>query len=158
MPSGIKLPMHSAPTPASIARVGIFTGSGALRDAEAQWPWFDDSPAAQRTLAPILSGTALHPALVAILKQPGRYGDIARAAVQLPAEARYPAVAQPALILHQPDDPAYRAADAVAAQLPDARMAPRGTGIAEAVAAVREFLNGDCSDQPEAARAIVGAV
>jgi pimeloyl-ACP methyl ester carboxylesterase len=129
-----------------------------LRDAEAQWPWFDDSPDAQRTLSPILGAAALHPALVAILKQPARYGDIARAAVQLPAEARYPVVAQPVLILHQPDDPAYRAADAVAAQLPDARMAPRGADIVEAIFAVREFFGDDSADQLDTARAIVGAV
>ncbi len=129
-----------------------------LRDGEAQWPWFDTSPAAQRTLAPALSAEALHPALVAILKQPARYGDIARAAVQCPSADRYPAFAHPALILDHPDDPGYRAAVAVAALLPAAETARRGAGIADAAIVVRDFLDCDPATRSATARAVVGAL
>lgn len=112
-----------------------------LRDAEAQWPWFDGSPAAQRALSPTLSATALHPALVAILKQPRSYGDMARAALRARADARYPAFDRPALILHAPDDPGHRAAAMVADRLPDARMAIRSAGIDGMVPLVLRFLD-----------------
>ena len=128
-----------------------------LRDGEAQWPWFDASPEAQRTLAPMLFAAALHPALVAILKQPARYGDIARAGARLAADARYPVFVHPALILRQPDDPAYRAVGSLAALLPDARTAMRSADLADAVIAVRDFLERDPADRSTAPHAVAGA-
>ncbi len=112
-----------------------------LRDGEAQWPWFDGSVAAQRPLLPTLSATALHPALVAILKQPRSYGDMACAALRAGAETRYPVFGQPTLILHALDDPGDRAAAAVADRLPDARMAIRSAGIDGMVPHVVRFLD-----------------
>ncbi len=123
-----------------------------LRDAEAQWPWFDGSPAAQRALAPLLAASALHPSLLAILKQPERYGDIARAAVELPTTARYPVFASPALILDHADDPAYRAAHQIAALLPDAHVARRFANIADTCAVVCAFLDDAATHRVETSR------
>jgi len=114
-----------------------------LRDSEAQWPWFDGSPDAHRTLSPALDAAGLHQSLVAILKQPARYGDMARLAVQADADARYPVFGQPALIFDRAGDPGYRAATAVADRLSDARIAPRGDDIAATLPVVLAFLGGD---------------
>ncbi|WP_162527127.1 alpha/beta fold hydrolase [Sphingomonas solaris] len=129
-----------------------------LRDGEAQWPWFDGAPSAQRTLDPLLSAAALHPALVAILEQPAHYGDIARAAVQCPAAARYAVFAPPALILDHPDDPAYRAAGTVAALLPDARLATRAAHVADTCAIVCTFLDDAVPHPAGASRTVENAI
>jgi pimeloyl-ACP methyl ester carboxylesterase len=117
-----------------------------LRDGQAQWPWFDASPDAHRALPPSLSAEDLHPALVALLKQPVRYGDVVRAGVRRVSEAGYPAFDHATLIFEQPADAGYRAAQSVAAMLPAARTALRSADMAEAVAAVRTYLD----DRPEA--------
>ena len=111
-----------------------------LRDAEASWPWYSRDAAAQRTLAPLFDAAPLHDALVGILKQPGHYGDMARAAVLGGEANRYPAFAQPALLLHKPDDPAYADTADVAARLPEGQVADRPADIAGAAELVRAFL------------------
>ncbi|WP_156818842.1 alpha/beta fold hydrolase [Sphingomonas sp. Mn802worker] len=112
-----------------------------LRDGEAQWPWFDDAPTAHRALSPTLHAEALHPELLAILKQPERYGDATRAAIKRRGDARYPVQPRPTLVFTRDDDPAYSAASAVAATLPHARMVERAPEIAAAAEQARAFLD-----------------
>ncbi|HEX7855692.1 MAG TPA: alpha/beta fold hydrolase [Sphingobium sp.] len=111
-----------------------------LRDAEASWPWHSKTARARRSLPPILEAGPLHDALVGILKQPEQYGDIARAA-SLSADAdRYPVFAQPALLLHKADDPAYLGTTEAAARLPLASVTERPIDIDAAADAIRAFL------------------
>ena len=111
-----------------------------LRDAEASWPWYDGSGGATRKLAPILAARPLHDALVGILKQPDRYGDIARAACRPDAETRYPDFTQHALLLHRAGDPGYGGSDALAARLPHATVMERTADLTGTARIVDRFL------------------
>ncbi|WP_150126939.1 alpha/beta hydrolase [Sphingomonas panacis] len=114
-----------------------------LRDGEAAWPWHDGSADAARGLAPILAARPLHDALLGVLKQPERYGDCARAALQSDEEARYPAFPQNALLLHRLGDRGYAGATNLAARLPRASLEERPANLTDTVQIVTHFLSKD---------------
>nr|WP_087573429.1 MULTISPECIES: alpha/beta hydrolase [unclassified Sphingomonas]AJW29447.1 putative hydrolase or acyltransferase (alpha/beta hydrolase) [Sphingomonas sp. JE1] len=111
-----------------------------LRDAEASWPWFATQADARRSLPPLLEAEGLHHALLGLLKQPGHYGDIARAVCDLTRQQRYPLFSQAALLFERADDPGYGAAAAVAARLPDVLLVERPDPSEEAARSVAAFL------------------
>lgn len=111
-----------------------------LRDAEASWPWYATEADAQRSLSPLLEADGLHDALVGLMKQTHHYGDIARAACNLPERQRYPSFSQPALLFDHPHDPGYSAAAALATSVPNAALVERSATIEEAANSVAAFL------------------
>lgn len=91
-----------------------------LRDGETQWPWFENSPAAQRRLPPIFAADALHRALTGVLKQPDHWGQAAHAAMEGNLAALWDGVNVP-LVAFTHADPAY----ADAPRLKNARLVAR---------------------------------
>lgn len=111
-----------------------------LRDMSANWPWHSGDADTRRRDEPILSAPELHQALLGILKQPGAYGDIARAACLKGEADRYPAFSQPAWVFHRAGDPTYAGAPALHAHLPDAEILDRPTRWDAAVQLVVDLL------------------
>lgn len=112
-----------------------------LRDSEVQWPWFDPSPAAARTIAPSFEATSLHRALTEILKQHQSYGDAALAALRDGSGlARYSKVKAPTLLFTHPTDPAYADVGAVAACMQAAHPIARPASIEAAASRLHGFL------------------
>lgn len=114
-----------------------------LRDMGANWPWHDGDTSAVRRIEPVLDPVALHRALTDILKQPDHYGDIMRAVCNTPESALYPRFSQTALVFDYPGDPAYGAAEVVAAALPAAVKAPRAPTTEQSAISVLSFLDGE---------------
>lgn len=112
-----------------------------LRDGETQWPWFDNSLAAQRRLPPIFAADALHAALTGVLKQPDHWGQAAHAAMEGNLAGLWDAVKVP-LVAFSHADPAY----ADAPHIPHARMVARPDDT-EAAAHILARLD---AAQPEA--------
>ena len=111
-----------------------------LRDAEANWPWHARDSATVLTRQPVLAPEALHAALLGILKQPGHYGDAARAACLADGASRYPAFDQPALLLHRAADPEHTGTVTLAAGLPAATITDRPASLEAAAAIVKAYL------------------
>lgn len=86
-----------------------------LRDGDVQWPWFDESVAAQRRIQPSLAAMPLHQALLDILKQPTHYADAAIAGLAVGTSAATPRHA--AILFDVPGDPGYAGVAALADRL-----------------------------------------
>lgn len=122
-----------------------------LRDSEANFPWYAPDAASQRSTSPMLSADSLHMALVGILKQPGRYGDVARAAICESADAELEDVRARGLIFNRPNDAAYGAASAWATRWPNAQLVERETSTSGAADQLRDFLSQIAAEQGAAA-------
>lgn len=84
-----------------------------VRNAELMFPWYSHSAASIRRREPNLSGEKLHRQLLAVLKQPSRYGDAVLAAVNASGENGFADLAQPLLVLFDANDPSSAGAQAV---------------------------------------------
>jgi pimeloyl-ACP methyl ester carboxylesterase len=111
-----------------------------LRDAEVQWPWFDSSGEAARTLPPDMASAELHRALTELLKQPAHYGDAASAALRVSKADLYSRVTAPVLLFDHPDDPAYRWTGDIAESLLSAQRINRQPDLADNAPALNAFL------------------
>jgi pimeloyl-ACP methyl ester carboxylesterase len=120
-----------------------------LRDSQVSWPWHDRTKHSHRALVPQFAARPLHDALVGILKQPAYYGDVTSAGCRASREARYPAFAQPALLLRCDADPAYAGTGSFAARLPRATMAERPQDLAGTARLAGAFLK-----QPQTTSAV----
>jgi pimeloyl-ACP methyl ester carboxylesterase len=108
-----------------------------LRDAEAQWPWFDGSLAAQRRIDPVFDPMHLHRALTGILSQLQNYGDATRAALACAADVLATgAPGCPVLAFVCDTDPAF----ATTRLLPGAQLLERPTHFAGAAAILASAL------------------
>jgi len=118
-----------------------------LRDMSANWPWHSGDAYTRRRDEPILSAPELHQALLGILKQPSRYGDVARAGCLARDAERYPAFPQPALLFHRAGDPAHAGVPALQARLPNAEIRERPARWDDAARLVRDLLDGHAAAQ-----------
>lgn len=84
-----------------------------LRNAEMSFPWYSHSAAAIRWRDPNVSGGKLHRQLLAVLKQPTRYGDAALAALNASGDNGFAELTQPLLVLFDEHDVSTAGAQAV---------------------------------------------
>jgi len=142
MAEGTAMARHLCPSPAFDRAGGhVLALWHSLRDAEANFPWYATEAETIRDRIPCLDADALHAALVGILKQPEKYGDLAIAACLVDAANRYPLFGHQALLLDRPNDPGYHGTAALAARLDNARVAERPADLRGAVAIVETWLS-----------------
>ena len=111
-----------------------------VREAEFSWPWFSRAGAAARTRDPRIDAERLEAILVELMKQPERYGDAARAAIDASVRTIAATVRQPTLLLHDPDDPRMARAAYVAGKLEAATLERRPGDLNGVARWCREFL------------------
>lgn len=111
-----------------------------LRDEQLQWPWYDGSQAARRTIEPDLDGQRLHHRLVATLQQPEAYGDACRAALAVDLAGAMGGVDTPLTVLDASPDPRYRGASELAASASAGTLAERPATADGLAAFIRDWL------------------
>jgi hypothetical protein len=84
-----------------------------LRSAEMSFPWYARSAAAIRFRDPNLGAAKLHQQLLAVLKQPTRYGDAPLAALNASGDNAFADTEHPLLVLYDEHDPSCQGAHAV---------------------------------------------
>lgn len=109
-----------------------------LRDMQTNWPWHARTASSIRSLPPAMDAPSLHAALVGILKQPGAYGDVARAACLELDQRESAAMTRPTFVFVREGDPAYAGAARFSGGA--ATLAGRPDDMAEAAARVLDFL------------------
>lgn len=109
-----------------------------LRDSQCHWPWYDQRVGAQRRTDPVLDGASLYRGLLGMMKQPCRYGDVARAGLRV--EPSIGVCTRQTLIFDFPGDPAYACAAELAARLPNADVMMRPGDLDGVATLVSRFL------------------
>jgi pimeloyl-ACP methyl ester carboxylesterase len=112
-----------------------------LRTARMTWPWFERAAEAARVCTPDVSAEDLHAALVDAMKQPGNYGDPARAALDAALRDIARAIEQPVLALQDARDVRYKGTGSLKRRLRDGTVRSRPGAPAARAAMCREFLD-----------------
>lgn len=111
-----------------------------LRTAQMTWPWFERDPGAARIRTPGIDATALHAALVDAMKQPGNYGDAARAALEAAVRDILRGIEQPVLVLQDSRDVRYGGTGSLKRRLQQATVRSRPDAPAARMELCRGFL------------------
>jgi len=112
-----------------------------LRTTRMTWPWFERAAEAARVCTPDISAEVLHAALVDAMKQPGSYGDAARAALDAAVRDIVRAIEQPVLALQDARDVRYKGTGSLKRRLRDGTVRSRPGAPAARAALCREFLD-----------------
>jgi pimeloyl-ACP methyl ester carboxylesterase len=112
-----------------------------LRTAQMSWPWFDRTAAAVRRRTPDLDADVMHAALVDAMKQPGSYGDAARAALDAAMRDIARSVAQPVLVMQDEQDVRYGGTGSLRRRLQRGVVQARPESLAERAALYRAFFD-----------------
>ena len=112
-----------------------------LRSTQMTWPWFERAAQAARMRTAALDADALHAALVDAIKQPGNYGDAARAALDASMRDIARGIGQPLLVMQDALDVRYEGIGSLRRRLQDGTVRARPESCAERAAAYREFLD-----------------
>jgi len=107
-----------------------------VRDQELSWPWFERSRAGIRRREAPIGGERLTAIATDLAQQPGNYGDAALAALEYDIKPALGAIAQPVLLLHDPDDVRYQWTPKVQKHLIRATTALRVPAVAARAAAI----------------------
>jgi len=105
------------------------------------WPWFDRTAAAVRVRTPDLDADVMHAALVDAMKQPGNYGDAARAALDAAMRDIVRSVSQPVLVMQDDRDVRYRGTGSLRRRLQHATVEARPESLAERASRYRAFFD-----------------
>jgi pimeloyl-ACP methyl ester carboxylesterase len=112
-----------------------------LRTAQMSWPWFDRTARAARVRTPDLDADTLHAALVDTMKQPGNYGDSARAALDASVRDIARSISQPVLVMHDERDVRYAGTGSLRRRLQHGTVQSRPETATERAALYRGFLD-----------------
>jgi pimeloyl-ACP methyl ester carboxylesterase len=110
-----------------------------LRSAQMSWPWFDRTAGAARIRTPDLDADVMHAALVDAMKQPGNYGDAARAALDAAMRDIVRSIAQPVLAMQDDRDVRYGGTGSLRRRLKQGEVLARPAAAAERAALYRQF-------------------
>ena len=112
-----------------------------LRTAQMSWPWFDRAAAAARMRTPDLDADVMHAVLVDAMKQPGNYGDAARAALDAAMRDIARSVTQPVLVMQDDRDVRYRDTGSLRRRLQRGIVEARPEPLAERAMRYRAFFD-----------------
>lgn len=112
-----------------------------LRTAQMTWPWFDRTAAAARMRTPQIDAHALQATLLDAMKQPGTYGDAARAALDAAMRDIVRGIVQPVLAMQDARDARYHGTGSLKRRLQNGTVRARPESPSARATLYREFLD-----------------
>ena len=112
-----------------------------LRDQEVQWPWYDGSSSAIRTITPDLNAWKLHVRLIDTLKQYSNAKDAISAALETSTLKLLPEVHNEVLVFDQTNDVRYSHSKQASNMIKNSQTKERKADPLSRARQVLEFLD-----------------